>query len=207
MADRAISIVRLDASQIDDAAHVLARAFFDAPVWTWVVPDEAQRRDLMPWYMRMALRYALLADETYTTAGEVRGVAIWDPPSEIDRDDPWAEATRRELPTRMGEHGFARFDAMAAAQRPVRERAGEGRPAWYLSLLGVDPGAQRSGIGAALMKDTFARVDTAGVVVLTDTSKPANVPYYERHGFRVVAAGTLPLDGPPFWMMSRPPRG
>ena len=58
-------------------------------------------------------------------------------------------------------------------------------------------------MGRALLADMFARADASGVPCLLETEKEANVPYYEQHGFRVVASGVLPLDGPGFWTMRR----
>jgi ribosomal protein S18 acetylase RimI-like enzyme len=123
-----------------------------------------------------------------------------------ERDvDPDAEldAMWESVPERMGADGWARFEAMIATQRPIRERECAGAPMWYLPWLGVDPEAQRSGVGAALLGDMFRRSDASGVACLLETEKQANVPYYERHGFRVVASGRLPLDGPRFWTMRR----
>lgn len=207
MSDASIKIVKLAASQIDEAADVLARAFFDSPVWTWVAPDESQRRELMPWYMRMSMRFGVLNGETYTTAPLIRGVAAWEPPVRLDADlsDPEAEAMWEALPERMGEHGIARFHAMIETQRPMREQISAGPPVWYLAWLGVDPAVQQNGVGAALLAHMFARADIDGVPCLTETSKHANVPYYERHGFRVVASGVFPLDGPGVWTMRREP--
>jgi GNAT superfamily N-acetyltransferase len=205
--DRHFEIVRLDAAQLDEAADVLARAFFDYPIWPWMLPDEEQRRELMPWFMRMSLRWGTLVAEVYSTAPAVRGVAMWEmlPEREIDHGDAELDAMWSSLPKRMGADGIARFQAMIDTQRPIRARECGDGPMWYLPWLGVDTDAQRSGIGGALLEDMFARADASGVPCLLETEKQANVPYYEGHGFRVVASGVLPLDGPGFWTMRREP--
>jgi len=204
--DPPIEIVRLDASRIDDAADVLARAFFDYPIWPWMAPDEARRREVMPWFMRMSLRWGLVAAETYTTQ-DVAGVAMWEmlPERDVDLGDAELESMWNSLPERMGAEGIARFHAMIDTQRPIRERECAGAPMWYLPWLGVEPGVQRSGVGVALLADMFTRADASNVPCLLETEKEANVPYYERQGFRVVASGVLPLDGPGFWTMRREP--
>ena len=122
--DPPIEVVPLDASQIDDAADVLARAFFDYPIWPWMAPDETHRRELMPWFMRMSLRWGTLVADTYTTAPAIRGVAMWEmlPEREIDHGDAELEAMWNSLPERMGADGIARFQAMIDTQRPIRER-------------------------------------------------------------------------------------
>jgi GNAT superfamily N-acetyltransferase len=204
----AIEIVKLDASRVDEAAAVLARAFFDYPIWPWLAPDEAHRRELMPWFMRMSLLWGAHAAETYSTAPSMRGIAMWEtlPEREVDVADAELDAMWESTPARMGAEGWARFQAMIATQRPIRERECGDGPMWYLPWLGVDPDAQRSGVGGALLAHMFARADADGIACLLETEKEANVPYYERHAFRVVEAGRLPLDGPGFWTMRREPR-
>jgi ribosomal protein S18 acetylase RimI-like enzyme len=203
-------VTKLHESQLDEAAGVLTRAFFDYPVWTWLAADEAQRWELMPWFMRVSLRYGLLTGETYVAGEPIVGVAMWEPPGGLDADLDEDAAGRAktgwdELPARMGEAAMARFNAMIATQRPVRERVSGGAPVWYLPWIGVDPAAQRSGVGTALLRDVFARADAQGIPCMLETEKEANVPYYERHGFVVAEFGTLSLAGPRFWTMLRRP--
>jgi ribosomal protein S18 acetylase RimI-like enzyme len=204
-----MQITELREAQLEDAADVLAHAFFDYPAWTWLAPDDAQRRELMSWFMRMSLRYGLLSGHTYVAGDPIAGVAMWEPPLSLDAtpDDPDIDAQTgwNELPQRMGADGTARLNAMIETQRPIRDRLSGGAPAWYLPWLGVEPSSQRSGVGKALLYDMFARIDAAGTPCMLETEKEANVPYYERHGFVVAESGTLPLSGPPFWTMWRDP--
>jgi GNAT superfamily N-acetyltransferase len=207
-----VQIAKLHEAQIDSAADLLTRAFFDYPVWTWMAPDEAHRRDLMPWFMRMSLGYGIRTGETYVAGDPIVGVAMWEPPARLNEhpDDPDIDARSgwNEVPQRLGADGMARFNAMIETQRPVRERLSAGAPVWYLPWLGVDPPSQRGGVGTALLADMFARADAAGTPCMLETEKEANVPYYERHGFTVAESGTLPLGGPRFWTMWRnPPAG
>jgi len=95
----------------------------------------------------------------------------------------------------LGEEAMAKFETFVAAQRPFRDTLiPEG--GWYLPWLGVEPAAQRTGTGTALLCDMFARLDSEGIATYLETEKAANVPYYLRHGFRVVHEGALPDGGP-----------
>lgn len=129
-------IARLDATQLAEAAALLTRAFFDYSVWAWLVPDSRQRREIMPSFMEMSLRYGLLAGEVYAAGDPLRGVAIWEPPGHLDGDvdlDPDGTKTGwNEIPERMGEQFMARFRAVIDTQRPVRARVSGGAPIWYL---------------------------------------------------------------------------
>ena len=56
------------------------------------------------------------------------------------------------------------------------------------------------------MAPVLERCDDEGVPAYLESSKEKNVPYYERHGFRVTGELRLPKDGPPLWAMWRDPK-
>ena len=198
-------VVQLREDDIEQAASILTSAFFTYPLWTWLFPDEAVRRELLPSSARVTMRWGVLMGETYGTA-PLTGVAVWMPPGTPGDIDP--DGTLTGWPAweeRAGPDVTAKMEAMATEQRAARERAHAGR-AWYLPWLGVDPGAQRSGAGSALLQHIFARTDAAALPVLLETEKAENVPYYERHGFFVTHEGVIPMGGPLYWTMKRDPR-
>ena len=67
--------------------------------------------------------------------------------------------------------------------------------------LAVAPERRGEGLGAALVELGlgFARRDE--VPAFLETARPENVGFYERLGFRVVAAGRRPGDGPRVWFL------
>ena len=67
----------------------------------------------------------------------------------------------------------------------------------------VDPAAQRSGVGRALMARVIADAATAAVPIYLETAKPDNVPYYRSFGFVETGREKLPR-GASLWLMLRP---
>jgi ribosomal protein S18 acetylase RimI-like enzyme len=202
----AAATIRLDdadASQ-DAATALLARAHFDSPHWTWMIPDAGRRAELLPLSMRASVRWGLLMGETYTTP-TLDGIAIWAPPG-MDGADLDPHGSWRDFIAAADDEVTTKIDAMGDEQISARRRAADGRRYWYLGLLGVDPHVQRTGIGSTLLAAMFERTDAAGEPCIVDTEREANVPYYERHGFRVTNTARLPLDGPPCWTMLRDPQ-
>lgn len=201
---------RLEASDFDEAASLMVRAFFDYPMWQWVLPDEVHRRRALPVAMRASLKWGSLLGESYALAsqdGPLHGVMIWAPAgmSDVDLDPEDALIRWAEVEEAVGADGMGRFEAMIEAQRPSRLKY-LGSDGWYLSWLGVDAGAQRTGAGSALLRDMFARLDPQGIATYLETEKAANVPYYLKHGYEVVHTGVLPDGGPEFWCFLRTPR-
>jgi ribosomal protein S18 acetylase RimI-like enzyme len=72
---------------------------------------------------------------------------------------------------------------------------------WYLAGIGVDPAAQRQGIGAALIAPGVEAASRDGVPAVLLTNNEANLSFYEGNGFRVVKEGATPKDGPRAWAM------
>lgn len=79
-------------------------------------------------------------------------------------------------------------------------------PHWYLAMIGVDPSRQGRGLGSALLQEGLKRCDAEGLPAYLESSNPANIPLYERHGFEVVGL-IQPGDFPPLVPMLRRPRG
>jgi ribosomal protein S18 acetylase RimI-like enzyme len=202
--DAGAAIRRLDANDVDEAGDLLARAFFDYPMLTWLMPDDAHRRRALPIFMRASVRWGLAMNDAFGIGDPLRGVAIWAPPgmSDLDLDPEDSMVRYHEAAAAMGTEAEARFDRFAAEQRAVRKRE-MGRRTWYLAWLGVDPDQQRTGAGAALLTDMFFHLDRIGDAVYLETESAANVGYYLRHGFSLVTEGVISGGGPPFWSMRR----
>jgi ribosomal protein S18 acetylase RimI-like enzyme len=194
-----MEIVRLERKQLGEASEVLARAFFDDPAWVWLFPDRTQRARLLPWLFRIGFE-ATHAD-VYSTGGVVRGAARWLPPG---RPTMRVGSTLRALvtvPIRLG-GATAPFLAYGRAVEQLRVEVAPG-PHWYLAGIGVDPDAQRQGIGAALLAPGIEGAVRDRVPAVLLTNNEANLSFYEGNGFRVVKEANTPKEGPHAWAMVR----
>jgi GNAT superfamily N-acetyltransferase len=183
------------------AGTLLADAFRDYPAWRSIGP----RRDRARWRMvdrfyRGALARALAhgAPLAASEDGRLLGVAIvypadrWPPPAASFWHEAWGVALAGPGAAARGLAATTRIDA-------VHPRG----PHAFLHTLGVHPGAQRRGAGAALLERLIADSEAAGVAIHLTTSTPENLPYYRRFGFELDGEGRLPRDVP-LWAMLRP---
>jgi ribosomal protein S18 acetylase RimI-like enzyme len=119
--------------------------------------------------------------------GEFEGVAYW-LPAGVDFDfGPLEEYLRRTMEANRRDELFSLFEQMDGYQ--IQE------PHWHLTKIGVDPARQEHGIGSALMQHRLAACDEEGLPAYLESSNPANLPFYERHGFEVlgeIQAGSSP---------------
>ena len=56
------------------------------------------------------------------------------------------------------------------------------------------------------MRSRLDRVDAEHAPAYLESSKPENVPYYQRFGFELTSEIVLPRGPPTLWPMWRPPR-
>ena len=82
------------------------------------------------------------------------------------------------VPDYIQEELFAVFGEMAS-YRPEGD-------CWYLPLIGVDPAHQGRGLGSMMLKHALSIIDEKGLPAFLESSNPANISLYERHGFEVV---------------------
>jgi GNAT superfamily N-acetyltransferase len=183
-------------SERDSAINVLMLAFVSDPAMRWLYP-EAQ--DYLRHFPRFAEAFGGKALESgtacVTSCGG--GASLWLPPgSHADGDA--IQAVVSETASRANlDDIFSVFEEM--------DRYHPKEPHWYLAIIGVDPARQGHGVGSLLLKSTLAQVDEQGLPAYLESSNPANVPLYERHGFELqgeIRGG----EGPPIFPMLRPVR-
>jgi GNAT superfamily N-acetyltransferase len=180
-------------------SQVLARSFWDDPVWTWLFPDAStsDRRLALTFnaYLRDAMRSGIVL-----TTPERQGAALWKPPGQWKLTNM---ALLRAAPELLRAFG-TRIVASLEIERAVESQHPR-EPHWYLSVLGTDPPAQGKGVGGALITEITDRCDRAGLPAYLESSKESNIAYYRRFGFDVTGETALGSDGPTIWFMWRTP--
>ncbi len=177
---------------------VLARAFRDDPVHRWILPTELDWSLFSDAFFAMVARDTFRHGSVYTTDG-YDGAALWVPPYP-------------QPATLGGRLGMALRWYLALGRRATSigvelgriERAHPPLPHWYLAVLGTDPRRQGRGVGSSLLAPILERCDADRTPAYLESSKEENVPFYERHGFRVLDELVF-RDGPSVWRMQRDP--
>ncbi|MBI5310143.1 MAG: GNAT family N-acetyltransferase [Actinobacteria bacterium] len=182
-------------------AGTLADAFYDDPVAEWIFPDDDLRRRILPRVYTVDVAQAQRNGEVWTTDRR-DAAALWMPPGH------WRMPLRDELRMlRASLHPglLPRVPAIVRGFMGVESQHPQ-RPHWYLSDLGVAPSAQGQGLGATVVAPVLGRCDEQGVGAYLESSKEANVPFYEGRGFKVTGEYDLPRGGPRLYLMWRDPQ-
>ena len=134
---------------------------------------------------------------TAHSVAEFSGGALWLPPGVQPKEEVLVSLMERSIDPERLQVVFA-----------ILEKLGDYHPAephWYLPLIGVEPAKQGRGLGTALLGYALKRIDREGRIAYLESTNPANIPLYQRHGFEVV--GTIQVgDSPLLFPMIRCPR-
>jgi GNAT superfamily N-acetyltransferase len=189
-------------------ARILARAFQDDPVMTWMLPDGRRRARALPRLFGAMIRHHFLAGggtEAAERGDAVGAAALWDPPGR------WKQTRREELlmmPSVLLAMGARSVRGQQLTELMKQHHPEE--PHWYLAVIGSDPTVRGGGFGHALMRSRLDRVDAEHAPAYLESSNPDNVPYYLRFGFEVTGEIVLPAvdgqAGPTMTPMWRQPR-
>lgn len=178
---------------------VLAEAFFDDPMFGWLIPEDSKRHARLRRYFGVDLRYYVLPRGRVWTTADLTGAALTLPPGKW-RVPPHATLLQG---TAFGPHILRASKVGAAMEwRHAREIHG---PHYYVRDIGVHPDMQGKGLGSALMHPTLDRCDREGLPAYIEASSERSAALYERLGFQHTKE--LRVGGsPPLWLMIRPPQ-
>jgi ribosomal protein S18 acetylase RimI-like enzyme len=191
-----ISRVEDDSESRAGAIAALTLAFVRDPIMRWFYPEAQAYLKHFPGFAR-AFGGAAFASGTAWIADDDGGASLWLPP-DVHADGEaiggHAFSTVRDAERETLESIFGQLDAHHPKE-----------PHWYLAMIGVDAAHQGKGLGALLLQVALERCDQDGVIAYLESSNPANISLYRRHGFEVV--GEIRVgDCPPAFPMLRPAR-
>jgi GNAT superfamily N-acetyltransferase len=191
-------------SDVGQMSAVLARAFYDDPVMSWMLPDDRSRLKALTRAFAGLARLHFLpraASEVGRRDGVLGAATLWDPPGQ-------RKSSRLEELAMMPLMLWAFRSRVPASVRVMElmEKHHPEEPHWYLMVIGSDPAVRGGGFGHALMSSRLDRCDAEGAPAYLENSNPKNEAYYLRFGFEVTGEIKLPDGGPSMWPMWRAPR-
>lgn len=164
----------------------LTSAFIADPVVRWMYPAPADYFAGFPRFIE-AFGAAAFEHKTIWRLEDFSAAALWMAPGAAPDDNAVIDAVMRTVVPERHEDFFTLAEAMDA-HHPAY-------PHWYLPWFGVDAPHQNRGRGRALLAHCLAMVDEQRLPAYLESPNPRNVPFYARHGFRVVGearAGACP---------------
>lgn len=187
--------LREPTTKVDAMIDALVLAFRTDPAVRWLYPKSHQYLTFFPDFVQLFGGTAFDADTAYAAENNA-GTALWQAPGSYPENQALNTLLQRTVSPDL-DTVFALFEAMSNCHPEA--------PHWYLALLGVEPEQQRRGYGSGLMEPVLRECDCNAQLAYLESSNPDNIPFYERHGFKVMT--TIQVnDSPPIFPMVRYPQ-
>lgn len=184
---------------IDEQKYIIATmvlAFSSDPAIRWLYPDSHTYLGHFPDFVQAFAGKAFTLETVYQV-NDYCGAALWLPPGIEPDVESIVKIFEQTVCESKQADLFAVFEQM--------EKYHPTQPHWYLPMIGVDPKEHRKGYGSRLMQHILQQCDRDRFSAYLESSKPENIPFYERHGFELldqIQVGT----SPPIFPMLRQPR-
>jgi ribosomal protein S18 acetylase RimI-like enzyme len=191
-----LTVKAIAPSDADQAVSVIVLSFSTDPAARWTYPDPHQYLTHFPAIVR-AFGGKALAHGTGHHVSSFAGGALWLPPGIQPDEEALKALLQGSVAAELQAEVFAVFEHMG--------RYHPSQPHWYLPLIGVDPVHQGKGYGSALLQHALLRCDRDHAPAYLESTNPANLRLYERHGFEVL--DTIQVgSSPPIFPMLRAAR-
>lgn len=194
-----MSTPAVNVAQAQDRERVVSAivlAFVGDPVARWAWPEPHDYLTYFPEFTNVFGGKGFDHGTAHAVT-EFSGGALWLPPGVQPEEEVLVGLMERSIDPKRVQVVFTMLEKM--------EGYHPAEPYWYLPLIGVEPAKQGRGYGAALLRYALERIDREGRTAYLESTNPANIPLYQRHGFEVV--GTIQIDeAPPLFPMIRRPR-
>lgn len=174
---------------------VLADAFYEDPIFSWMMPQDRSRVTRLRRFFAIQLRHVGLPRGRVWTSSDLVGASLSTPPGAW-RVPPLAALLQGAT--------FGVCLPRAARLLGAVESRHPRQPHYYFADVGVLPGMQGQGVGSALMGPTLERCDREGLPAYLEASSERSAALYERLGFRVTRELRV-AGSPPLRLMLRPP--
>ena len=189
---------------LDTVTDDLAAAFVRYPICNWILREDSNHDASYTKLFRVLIQrigYPLGDIYRPSTGG---AVAIWIPSEKL-----YALSVSQYLYILMELFeitGIERLRRLVEIHKAMNIHHPKVYPYHYLFLLGVHPRFQGKGIGSRLMYSVLNQVDLQDRGAFLETSVDANIPFFEKFGFKVTDYYDISLNSPPTWSMWRPPK-
>jgi ribosomal protein S18 acetylase RimI-like enzyme len=164
-------------SNQESSVALLVKAFSEDPAVRWMYPDADPYLEDFPGFVR-AFGGRAFDCGTADYLPDFQGAALWLPPRVQPDEELLVGLLQLTVPESKQGEVFSIFEQMGKFH--------PAEPHWHLTLIGVDPLQQGQGFGSTLLNQGLDRCDGDHSPAYLESTNPRNVPFYERHGFKVI---------------------
>jgi ribosomal protein S18 acetylase RimI-like enzyme len=194
---------QLTLSDAEEAAKVIAQAFVEDPLTSFMLPIKATRVKTLLKFFRVYAEINIKAGRGFGVGEPLQGVAFWKFPSQESMSIS-VKSLGKLLPLLFTMYPIGYFRARKIIDQIDALHAKHAlEPHFYLDNLGVLAAARGQGLSSKLIRPFMQKADEQKVVAYTDTVTKTNVPLYEHFGFQCVEESFIKETGITVYAMKR----
>jgi len=189
-------VERVDPSELDVVARVLAEAYAEDPIHLWAMPKAATRLEDATVFFTLFLRWMRpYSWDVFATADRSAVLVTWLVRQGKGGYPNGVRYMPELLRTKSHVNDYVQW---IETFRPKVDHQ-------YLEFIGCLPAQRSKGIGSLLLGSLLTEADREGLPVWAWSSNPRNLPFYRRLGFEIGAELCRDNDTPPVTIIWRPP--
>jgi hypothetical protein len=190
-----LSVVRVDPSDFDAVARVLALAYVNDPIHIWAMPNAATRLNDATVFFKLYLRWMRPDNRDVFATSDGSSVLI----TSIARkgEGAYPDGIRHLPPIIRKRSPVNDYFQWIESFRPNIDHR-------HAEFIGTLPNASRP-TGYFLLTKVFKMIDLEGLPIWTWSSNPINLPMYRRAGYIIGEELRRDSTTPPVHILWRPP--
>ena len=194
----------LTLDDVNQAAHVISRAFEDDPLCSFMLPRKRTRTKTLYKFFRALGELSIKNRRGYGVGDPLQGVAYWKLPNQESLSIS-VKSLGKFIPLLFTPYPIGLLRARSVLNKidSLHEKHADG-PHFYLDNLGVLPVARGKGVSSRLIRPFLEMADTQRTIVYTDTVTHSNVAFYEHFGFQCVEQSPVSETGLTVFALRRP---
>jgi len=195
---------QLTLADVEPAAHVIANAFVEDPLVSFMLPFKATRGKTMLKFGRIYSELNIKNKRGYGVGEPLQGVAFWKSPKEENLSIS-VKTLGKLVPLLFTMYPIGYFRAKAILNElDVLHKKYADEPHFYLDNLGVLASSSGKGLSSKLIRPFLKMADSQKIITYTDTVTKSNVPLYEHFGFQCVEKSPVAGTGITVYALLRP---
>ena len=159
---------------------ILTESFFDNKSVNYIVQNDEKIKDRIRYLMEYSFEQCLLAGEVYIS-DDGNGCALV---QYFDRKKTSLDTVMLDVKLILKSVGIRNVAKVLKRESTIKKNYPHDNIA-YLWFIGVDPEKQGRGIGSKMLAKIVEQNRATGRDVFLETSTQKNLPWYQKHGFKI----------------------
>jgi len=173
-------MIRATRSDKELIVGILTNSFADNKSVNYIIQQDSKRIERIKSLMEYSFEVCLMFGEVFISADKKGCALILFP----DKKKTTVNSLLLDLKLLLKSTGLQNAIKAMKREEAIQKLHPDGL-LYYLWFIGVDNSEQNKGIGSALLQEVITQATLQKRLVILETSTEKNIPWYEKHGFKM----------------------